>query len=228
MTPSERRLATGVALAWVLATVLVTVIKIVMMLAAHRSVNFVDALVGEWVAVLQALAGVALVMEVFRDAERFRAGRFIAVAVVLYIGLEVVREIVLRATGIHPRTPLLREAIDMQHFFILVVGAGGAAFTARWHERAIASAEQRASAEAALAEARVRMLRTQVQPDLIRKALLDIETVLAVDGRAAEAALLNLSDFLRIALLRARGESWCEEREAEYDRLARVVEEGSR
>ena len=233
MTLSERRLATRVALAWVLANVLTSAINIATRLVARKEVFIGNAIIAEWAAVVQALAGVVLVIYVSRTAGRFRTGRFVALAAALFVGFEIVRQIVLRAalatSPVRPNTHnlLLRAAIDAQYFFILVTAAVSAALLGRWHERALASAEERAAAEAALAAARVRTLRTQVQPSLIRESLLDIERILETDRDAAEAALLNLSDFLRIALLRARGDEWSGEEEAEYTRLTQLVAGGA-
>lgn len=233
MTLSERWLATRVALAWVVANVLVSSINIATRLATHKDAFILQTAVGEWVPVVQALAGVALVIEASRTEGHFRTGRFVAFAAALFLAFEVVRQIVWRAGAVtaHVRPPkhlvLLKTAIDAQYFFILVTGAAGAALLARWHRRAIESATERAAAEAALAEARLKTLRTQVQPSLIRQSLLDIERALEYDRAAAEAALLNLSDFLRIALLRARGDGWSAEEETEYARLTELVGRGA-
>ena len=234
MTNTERRLATRVAIAWVLASILSSTIRISMRLLTHKQIYVVSALLVEWSAVLQALAGVVLVIYTWR-AERFRAWRFAAFATAVFAALETVRVVATTtaskaaygAIDDSKRRVLIGIAVDMQRFFILVAVAVGATLLARWHERSVASAEQRAAAEAALAEARVRHLRTQVQPALIRHSLRDIETLLNTDRAAAEAALLNLSDFLRIALLRARDDVWSSEQQAEYDRLSHLVATGA-
>jgi len=62
----------------------------------------------------------------------------------------------------------------------------------------------------------------QVQPEL-SAARREHRAAPAHDARRAEAAILSLSDFLRMALLRTRRPDWSERLEAQYVRLQNDV-----
>ena len=113
--------------------------------------------------------------------------------------------------------------VDIAQFFILAVGTIAATVMIGAHRDDVAAETEAAQLEAALAEARLRNLRSQVKPALIHQSLAQIEASLPHDPAGAEATLLNLSDFLRLALLRASGHKLPSQMESEYVRLEAEV-----
>ncbi len=229
MTPVERRLATGVVASWMILSICTSALRIAWRISSHKPVYPFGALMIEQEWLVQGLAAAVLAVYTWRNRnQRFRFLWFIAVAFVLFLGSETVNVLLyIPAKRFLPSAslPLMPAVVnmfivDVTHFFILALGAIAVPLMIHAYRDSLAAEREEASIEARLAETRVHNLRTQLRPALIRSSLQTIEAMLPADPEGAEAALLNLSDFLRLTLLRARRPQLPHSIEAEYVRRA--------
>ena len=211
MTAFERRLAGGVIASWMSLSILTSAIRIGMRIWQHRPVYALGATFFEFEWLLEGIAAATFAIYVWR--RRDSQHRFIksaGVAMLLYLGKEafdfgswlLVREHLPSASQSAKWVLNSMLTIDITHFFIAILGAVPVVLMIDAYEKGIASERDAAQLEATLAEARLRNVRNEVQPELIRQTLAEIEALLPHDAARAEEHLLNLSDTLRAALLK--------------------------
>ena len=162
---------------------------------------------------------------------KFRFVRVGLIAAVLFVLFEIpVEGVYWLAIELIPRgrTPLstlvvANVANDLIHFAIVTLATVAATWTVRAYRASLSAEHEAAILEAQVADARVRLLRTQVKPALVRQSLEHIETLLISDPHRAETAVYSLSDFLRLALQRAREMDWDDAKESRYLELQEQV-----
>jgi hypothetical protein len=222
VTKFERRLAGGVIAAWMLLSICTSAIRIGMRIAAHKFISPAGATFYEWEWLLEGAAAAMFAIYVWRRrGTRFRLARIAGVGMILYLGMEVVNFgswLLLRRflpSAPQPAVEVLNSmlTVDIQHFFIIILGVATVVLMIDAWEKGIAAERDAAELEATLAEARLRNVRNEVQPALIRESLAEIEALLPLATSRAEAELLNLSDTLRAALLRSTVRDEAEQRQ---------------
>ena len=234
MTEFERRLAWRVIASWTLLSVLMSAIRISMRLHAHSPVYVSGTLFFIYQWLIEGVAAAVLAIIAWRL--RHYRHRFVLFAgatmmtFIVSVAIKFLSWLAVRPLLPAPPRPMTAARVlnsmltlDMVQFFIVAVGTIAATVMIGAHRDGIAAETEAAQLEAALAEARLRNLRSQVKPALIHQSLAQIEASLPHDPIGAEATLLNLSDFLRLALLRASGHKLPSQMEAEYLRLEREV-----
>jgi hypothetical protein len=232
MTRFERRLAAGIIGSWMLLSICTSVLRIGIRIASHRPVVVPAALLFEWEWLLQGTAAACLAIYVWRTRRgRFRILRYTTAAMNIFLVGETIDFLSFLAVRKYlppPRSTPYQVAVsmfnvDLTHYFILFLGTIAITLMVDAYQSSVAAQREAADIEARLAEARVSNLRNQVKPALIREALASIESLLPDQPVRAETALLNLSDFLRLALLRTTQPAWPPAMEEEYARLQRDV-----
>jgi hypothetical protein len=222
VTKFERRLAGGVIAAWMFLSICTSTIRIGMRMAAHKFISPAGATFYEWEWLLEGTAAAMFAIYVWRQrGSRYRLVRIAGVGMILYLGMEVVNFgswLLLRRflpSAPQPAVEVLNSmlTVDIQHFFIIILGVATVVLMIDAWEKGIAAEQDAAQLEATLAEARLRNVRNEVQPALIRESLAEIEALLPLATSRAEAELLNLSDALRAALLRTTVRDEAEQRQ---------------
>jgi hypothetical protein len=184
---------------------------------------------------LMSFAAVLSIVTWRSASRRFAFFRIAAAAIAIWVPFELLSETSYRfAAQLFPPSRRIPSTVwqdvsnDIVHFSIVALGTIAATLIVRAYRLAAAAEHEAAALEAQISDARVRLLRTQVQPALIRESLENIEMLLIAEPRRAESAVYSLSDYLRLALQRARGVEWDESKEALYVRLEREVTAESR
>jgi signal transduction histidine kinase len=155
-----------------------------------------------WWAVLSPLVILAV-----RRIERWRAGivpRLAAHAgaalafIALYFELRANVELPFSEFRLSPGLPGLRSILPGAVGTYLLIAAGTAAFTA--HARALARERRASRLETQLAEARLHVLRAQLQPHFLFNALHAVSALVDWRPKEARRMLTSLSELLRLAL----------------------------
>lgn len=224
----ERILAGRVMAGWFAVSVLSLAMRIGSRLIQHQwpVARFLLWVELRWLMLI-VFAGCLCVVTWQSASRPHRFARVGAAAAGLFVAFDVPVQIAYRLVialmppqRTPPSTMLIQNvSSDLVYFSIVALGTVAVTLVVRAQRMSLAAAHEAAALEAQVADARVRLLRTQVQPALIRESLEHIEALLIEDPLRAEAAVFGLSDFLRVALQRAQGFEWDDAKEAVYARL---------
>jgi hypothetical protein len=236
MTVFERRVFGGVLGSWMILSLLSTILRVSLRLSSGSPVYLSNMLYFFVPWFIEGVAGGLLAIFAWRRRNhphrfvRFAGaamGAFIVAKLVHFACWLALRPFIYGASPLSAAPKVLNSilSVDLSNFFILAVGSISAVVMIGVHRDGLEVEKEAARLEAALAEARLRNVRNQVKPQLVHQSLARIEQSLPDEPQRAEAELLNLSDFLRIALLRASGSKLPPSMESDYVRLEREVTE---
>lgn len=221
----ERLLAGRIMAAWFVVSILSIAVRIGNRMMQNQRPNARLLMWTEFRWLMMIVFAGILTVVAWRAANgKFRFVRVGLTAAALFVLFEFPVEGVYRlAIELLPRgrtqvstLVVANVANDLIHFAIVTLATVAATWTVRAYRASLAAEHEAAILEAQVADARVRLLRTQVKPALVRQSLEHIEALLVDDPRRAEAAVYGLSDFLRLALQRAREMEWDDAKEARY------------
>lgn len=206
------------------------------MRAAGSSPGLIDLLGMVLPGYLVWLAGIPLVVNVLARRFRFEEGRWrVAVPVHLLASLVITAAVLLVDTQFtiwrRPDLDFAATLVAMARtwtlwhlftywFFLALLLA------VRHYMTAAARTLRATQLEAALANARLAMLRMQLRPHFLFNALNSISSLVADDPRAAKKMIARLGELLRAALVDVDGDDWTLRQELElverYTDLERV------
>ncbi len=153
-----------------------------------------------------------------------RIGRSSAVhgisSLLLGIAQQMLRDLLLRSFTTIPRAaaPPVELHMNVLVYWVIVVGTLGFGYYARLRERELAAVQLQHE----LADARLDLLRSQLQPHFLFNTLNGISELMHEDVERADHMLTNLSDLLRLSL--AQGEARDSTLAAELDFVRRYLE----